>query len=328
MASLDHIKALLRSHAEGDEDRFFAVAMQLAAHEAKLGHGAAAEEIRSLIDNAKRRRGTSQPVQIGKPRGELTNILSASWPKSRLSDIVVSPELSLQLHRVIREQRHAERILEFGLSPRRKLLLVGPPGTGKTLTASVLAGELGLPLFVVRLDALITKFMGETASKLRLIFDSTVQTRGIYFFDEFDSIGSQRGSANDVGEIGRVLNSFLHMIENDQSHSLIVAATNHPEILDRALFRRFDDVLYYDLPAIDNIVELLKSRVARLAEKRFSWRRLAELAKGLSHADITRAAEEAVKDALIHERETVSESEIARMLQERSNASQRMWTRT
>ena len=328
MASLDHIKALLRSHAEGDEDRFFAVAMQLAAHEAKLGHGAAAEEIRSLIDNAKRRRGSSQPVQIGKPRGELTNILSASWPKSRLSDIVVSPELSLQLHRVIREQRHAERILEFGLSPRRKLLLVGPPGTGKTLTASVLAGELGLPLFVVRLDALITKFMGETASKLRLIFDSTVQTRGIYFFDEFDAIGSQRGSANDVGEIGRVLNSFLHMIENDQSHSLIVAATNHPEILDRALFRRFDDVLYYDLPAIDNIVELLKSRVARLAEKRFSWRRLAELAKGLSHADITRAAEEAVKDALIHERETVSESEIARMLQERSNASQRMWTRT
>jgi len=281
-----------------------------------------------LIDNAKRRRGSSQPVQIGKPRGELTNILSASWPKSRLSDIVVSPELSLQLHRVIREQRHAERILEFGLSPRRKLLLVGPPGTGKTLTASVLAGELGLPLFVVRLDALITKFMGETASKLRLIFDSTVQTRGIYFFDEFDAIGSQRGSANDVGEIGRVLNSFLHMIENDQSHSLIVAATNHPEILDRALFRRFDDVLYYDLPAIDNIVELLKSRVARLADKRFSWRRLAELAKGLSHADITRAAEEAVKDALIHERETVSESEIARMLQERSNASQRMWTRT
>jgi SpoVK/Ycf46/Vps4 family AAA+-type ATPase len=328
VASLDHIKALLRSHAEGDEDRFFAVAMQLAAHEAKLGHGAAAEEIRSLIDNAKRRRGTSQPVQIGKPRGELTNILSASWPKSRLSDIVVSPELSLQLHRVIREQRHAERILEFGLSPRRKLLLVGPPGTGKTLTASVLAGELGLPLFVVRLDALITKFMGETASKLRLIFDSTVQTRGIYFFDEFDAIGSQRGSANDVGEIGRVLNSFLHMIENDQSHSLIVAATNHPEILDRALFRRFDDVLYYDLPAIDNIVELLKSRVARLAEKRFSWRQLAELAKGLSHADITRAAEEAVKDALIHERETVSESGVARMLQERSNASQRLSTRT
>jgi SpoVK/Ycf46/Vps4 family AAA+-type ATPase len=328
VASLDHIKALLRSHAEGDEDRFFAVAMQLAAHEAKLGHGAAAEEIRSLIDNAKRRRGTSQPVQIGKPRGELTHILSASWPKSRLSDIVVSPELGLQIQRVIREQRHAERILEFGLSPRRKLLLVGPPGTGKTLTASVLAGELGLPLFVVRLDALITKFMGETASKLRLIFDSTVQTRGIYFFDEFDAIGSQRGSANDVGEISRVLNSFLHMIENDQSHSLIVAATNHPEILDRALFRRFDDVLHYDLPAADDIVELLKTRVAKLAEKRFSWRRLAELAKGLSHADVTRAAEEAVKDALIHEREKVCESEVARMLKERSDASHRLWTRT
>ena len=108
------------------------------------------------------------------------------------------------------------RILEHGLAPRRKLLLVGPPGTGKTLTASVLAGELGLPLLQVRLDGLITKFMGETAAKLRQIFDATGRTRGVYFFDEFDAIGSQRGLANDVGEIRRVLNSFLQMIEQDR----------------------------------------------------------------------------------------------------------------
>jgi len=102
--------------------------------------------------------------------------------------------------------------LAHGLSPRRKLLLVGPPGTGKTLSASVLASELGIPLFQVRLDGLITKFMGETAAKLRQIFDATSQTRGIYFFDEFDAIGSQRGLTNDVGEIRRVLNSFLQTI--------------------------------------------------------------------------------------------------------------------
>lgn len=114
------------------------------------------------------------------------------------------------------------------------------------MTASVLAGELGLPLFLVRLDALITKFMG--AAKLRQVFDAISELRGVYFFDEFDAIGSQRGLANDVGEIRRVLNSFLQMIEHDQSNSLIIAATNHPEILDYALFRRFDDVIEYHLP--------------------------------------------------------------------------------
>ena len=120
------------------------------------------------------------------------------------------------------------RILDHGLSPRRKLLLVGPPGTGKTLTASVLAGELGLPLLEVRLDGLITRFMGETAAKLRQIFDATDQTRGVYFFDEFDAIGSERAIANDVGEIRRVLNSFLQMIEQDRSHSMVIAATTIP----------------------------------------------------------------------------------------------------
>ena len=246
MASGDQIKALLKSHVEGDDDRFFAVAMQVAAHEARLGHGKLAEELRAMVDEAKGRVGTARPVPIGRPRGELANLLEASYPKARLSEMILSDVLAEQIRRVIREQRQAGRILAIGLSPRRKLLLIGPPGTGKTLTATVLAGELRLPLFQVRLDGLITKFMGETAAKLRQIFDATSRNRGIYFFDEFDAIGSQRGLANDVGEIRRVLNSFLQMIEQDGSHSLVVAATNHPGILDHALFRRFDDVLHYE----------------------------------------------------------------------------------
>ena len=250
MANADQLKALLQSHLEGDDSRFYSVAMQVAAHEAKRGHGKLAEELRSLVDQAKARRSitpasSSKTVPISKPRGELANLLSVSYPKSRLGDMVLNNELSQQLERIIREQRHAAEILSHGLSPRRKLLLVGPPGTGKTMTASVLAGELGLPLFQVRLDGLITKFMGETAAKLRQIFESTHQTRGVYFFDEFDAIGSQRGLANDVGEVRRILNSFLQMIEQDDSHSLIIGATNHPDILDNALFRRFDDLLHY-----------------------------------------------------------------------------------
>jgi SpoVK/Ycf46/Vps4 family AAA+-type ATPase len=317
MASADQLKALLKSHMEGDDQRFFSVAMQLAAHEAKLGHGRLAEEMRELIDEAKRRQGTGQPTPISRPRGELANLLTVSYPKARLGDMVLNDALEQQIQRVIREQRHAARILEHGLSPRRKLLLMGPPGTGKTLTASVLAGELGIPLFEVRLDGLITKFMGETAAKLRQIFEATGQTRGIYFFDEFDAIGSQRGLTNDVGEIRRVLNSFLQMIEQDRSHSLIVAATNHAEILDHALFRRFDDVLHYELPAEAQIAALLRARLLRFSTKGVSWKRLAESAAGLSYAEVARAAEEVLKEALIRDRELVTEADIGKMLVER-----------
>ena len=194
------------------------------------------------------RRALGRRFRSGGRAASLANLLEASYPQARLGEMVLGAELASQIDRVIREQRHAARIVERGLAPRRKLLLAGPSGTGKTLTASVLAGELGLPLFQVRLDALITKYMGETAAKLRQIFEATRRTRGVYLFDEFDAIGSQRGLANDVGEIRRVLNSFLQMIEQDHSHSLVIAATNHPGILDSALFRRFDDILHYDLP--------------------------------------------------------------------------------
>jgi len=317
MATADQLKALLKSHIEGDDQHFFSVAMQLAASEAKAGHGKLAEEMRALIDAARRCQGTRRSIPISRPRGELVGLLTVSYPKSRLADMVLNNDLERQIQRVVREQRHATRILAHGLSPRRKLLLVGAPGTGKTLTASVLAGELGIPLFQVRLDGLITKFMGETAAKLRQIFEATAQTRGIYFFDEFDAIGSQRGLNNDVGEIRRVLNSFLQMIEQDQSHSLIIAATNHAEILDPALFRRFDDVLLYDLPTEEQIAALLRRRLLCLSAKGVSWKRLAESSAGLSYAEVTRASDEVLKEALIHDREIVTETDIRIMLLER-----------
>ena len=317
MASAGHLKALLKSHVDGDDDRFYSVAMQVAAHEARLGHGKLAQELRAMIDDAKGRRDASAPVPISRPRGELANILEVSYPKARLSDMILGRTLSGQIKRVIREQRNAGKILEHGLSPRRKLLLVGPPGTGKTLTASVLSGELGLPLFSVRLDGLITKFMGETAAKLRQVFDATSRTRGIYFFDEFDAIGSLRSLASDVGEIRRVLNSFLLMIEQDRSQSLVVAATNHPKILDPALFRRFDDVLNYDPPDQAQIADLLRAHLADSVVKRVRWKILAKAAEGLNYNEVTRAANEVLKYALISNRLEIDEADILTMLEER-----------
>lgn len=318
MASSEHLKALLRSHIKGDDAHFLSVAMQLAAHEAKQGHGKLAEDLRAIIDSAQKNRLPSQsPVPIGQPRGELGNLLSAVLPRNRFAEMILDGATHNRLARIINEQRSFEKIRAHGLSPRRKLLLVGPPGTGKTMTASALAGELGIPLYVVRLDSLITKFMGETAAKLRQIFDAIRDTRGIYFFDEFDAIGSQRGLANDVGETRRILNSFLQMIEQDQSNSLIIAATNHPEILDYALFRRFDDVIEYGLPNQEQTKAVLKNRLTNFSKSIRSWDKLCKVAEGLSHAELARAADDAIKDAIIQDRPLVDIKDVEKHLEER-----------
>ena len=327
MASSEQLKALIKSHISRDDGQFFSVAMQVAAHEAKLGHGKLAVELRDMIDAAKARLGQDSSGKLvpiagalsstAKPLGELANLLTVTYPASRLGDMVLDDLAANQLARIIKEQRQLARIKEHGLSPRRKLLLVGPPGTGKTMTASALAGELGIPLFLVRLDSLITKFMGETASKLRQVFDAIADLRGVYFFDEFDAIGSQRGAANDVGEIRRVLNSFLQMIEHDQSNSLIIAATNHPGVLDNALFRRFDDVVEYHLPTSPQALDLIRSRLGSFAPKPFKKDGLAEQAQGLSYAEICRAVDESIKDAIMHDQTKVQRDELGRALEAR-----------
>ena len=156
MANSKQIMALLKAHINGDEDHFFSVAMQLAASEAKHGHGNVAIELRKLIDDAKIRRKSDfskiRTTPISKPRGELAELLEVSYPKNILKEMILADEIGSRIVRIIKEQRNYGKIQSHGLTPRRKLLLVGPPGTGKTLTASVLAGELGIPLFLVRLE--------------------------------------------------------------------------------------------------------------------------------------------------------------------------------
>ena len=325
MSTSRHMIALLKSHLEGDDQEFLSVAMQAAAHEARRGHGAIAQQLRDLIDEAKRRSAAVQnrPGQLVvlEPRGELANVLSVQTPSIRLADMALPDVLAERLQRVLLEQRQQQRLREHGLQPRRKLLFIGPPGSGKTMTASALSGELHTPLFTIMLEGLITKFMGETAAKLRLVFEAIRQTRGVYLFDEFDALGAHRNQSNDVGEIRRVLNSFLQLLEKDTSDSLIVAATNHPEMLDRALFRRFDDVIEYHLPDAPLAEEILRRKLALFETGDLDWPRLVGETEGLSHAELARASEEASKDAVLAGSTRITSEALSSALRERKAAS-------
>jgi SpoVK/Ycf46/Vps4 family AAA+-type ATPase len=324
MSNARHMIALLKSHLKGDEGEFLSVAMQAAAHEARLGHGGIALQIRELIDEAKRRSALAQskPGQliVLEPRGDLANLLSVQTPNIRLGDMALPVGLEGRLRRVILEQKQKKKLVDHGLYPRRKLLFVGPPGSGKTMTASALAGELRLPLFTIMLEGLITKFMGETAAKLRMVFDAIRQSQGVYLFDEFDALGAHRTQSNDVGEIRRVLNSFLQLLEKDTSTSIVVAATNHPELLDKALFRRFDDVLEYDLPDARLSTEILRRKLATFNTSEVSWNRVLADGQGLSQAEIVRAGDEAAKRAVLSGSITVSTEMLSEALQERKVA--------
>jgi SpoVK/Ycf46/Vps4 family AAA+-type ATPase len=325
MTMARHIVALLQSHVAGDEERFLSVATQLAAHEARQGHGKLAQQLQELITAAKDKPSIvdgpgGKAVPIVQPKGELASLLAARYSDTRLTSMVLVPELQDRLARVLTEQRQRARLRGHGLKPRRKLLLVGPPGSGKTMTAAALAGELKLPLLTVVYDGLIGKLMGETASRLRLIFEAIATQRGVYFFDEFDAIGAQRAATNDVGEIRRVLNSFLQFLENDDSESLIVAATNHPELLDKALFRRFDDVITYGMPTAEVTRGIIESHLTTFALDQIDWQTVLDAAGGLSQADIARAADEAAKVAVLKDSNQVTGSALTAALRERKAA--------
>jgi SpoVK/Ycf46/Vps4 family AAA+-type ATPase len=321
MARADDLKALVASHAAGDDARFYSVALQVAARAARGGQAKMAQELRDAIDEARSKSQAHtgpRPVPVTQPRGDLAGLLSVAYPDLRLTDLVLDKSVANGLERVVVEHRQRDKLAARGFRAVRKLLFIGPPGTGKTMSAGALAGELRLPLFTIRLDGVITKFMGETAAKLRLVFDAMVATPGIYFFDEVDALAGERSRGNDVGEIRRVLNSFLQFLEHEDSASLLLAATNHPQLLDQAMFRRFDSVIEYSLPAPDEVRRVIRTRLTRVKTQKLDWPRIEVAAKGLSQAELTLATERAAKDAILDGTEIVTTARLVGALRERA----------
>ena len=305
MAAADQIKSLIKSFGQSDDARFFSTALQIAATEAQQGHTTFAQELKKIIDEAKNGRSLNQiekkALQINLPKRELQELIEVFQPKISLKDMVLDNSIKLKLNSVIKEQEKWQLLKAHNLEPKRKLLLTGAPGTGKTMTAQAIAGELGIAVYIIRLDGLMSKFLGESIAKLRLIFDAMNEHRAVYLFDEFDSIGSHRNQHQDIGEIKRVLNSFLINIEKDKSNSIIIAATNLPESLDKALFRRSDEIIEYPLPDKDHIVEIVKKNTKAFSfSTKVNYKELAEIANGLNYSEIVRICEDTIKEMILN----------------------------
>lgn len=309
MATADQIKGLIKAHVDQDNDKFKTVVLQIAAYEAKLGHAKLAREIKSLIEKPPAR---SNVVQFNNQN----QMLLMSTPDDKLSDLIVPDELRIRIKRILDEFINRKKLHKFGLTNRRKILLEGVPGTGKTLTASVISSELKLPLFTVQVDRLVTKYMGETSTKLRQVFDSIESITGIYLFDEFDAIGADRSIDNEVGEMRRVLNAFLQFIEQDQSESIVIAATNNQQILDKALFRRFDDVLHYAYPTKDEVKQLYLNKLCLFDSSFNPSQELIDKTLSLSHAEISRICNDIIKQCILGN-DKITQEDLIKLAMER-----------
>lgn len=210
-------------------------------------------------------------------------------------EIVLSADLTRKLDRTIAEFRNHDALAKHGLAPRSRLLFVGPPGCGKTLAADVLAAELSLPLVYARFDGIVSSFLGETATNLRRVFSYAAKAPSLLFFDEFDTIGKRRDDDHEVGELKRVVGSFLQMLDSYPRDRLVVAATNHEGLLDEALWRRFDDVLVFPRPTVPQLVNLLTMKLRGVRKSGVDVQALADQMQSFTFADAERVCIEAIK---------------------------------
>jgi SpoVK/Ycf46/Vps4 family AAA+-type ATPase len=294
MTSLAQVTALVDAHITRDHDRFRAVTLQIAAHVSSRS-APGAEKLRKLVDKY-------QAVSLV-PLVSASGLFAVPSQLAQLDEMVIDPSIRDRLDRVVMEQTRQGDLLAQGLRPAQKLLFCGPPGCGKTMAAGALALAIGLPLFRVELHGVISGHLGETASKLAKVFEHVRSMPAVYLFDEFDALGADRSSlGNEVAgaEMRRVVNSLLQFIEDDRSDGLIIAATNYAQMLDGAMFRRFDEVVSFGSPTKDEVTALVGRRLTTAADViDMSAIYSAVVNAKLGHADVCAALDRVRKDHVL-----------------------------
>jgi SpoVK/Ycf46/Vps4 family AAA+-type ATPase len=300
------LRQLVRAGAQGNGGTFRQVAEEVIRDERAKNHHLLANDLeRILYGEASSPQTAARPVVDVPKDGERgLELLTLRTPVRGLADVVLSPENHAILEEVLLQQSRRDVLASHGLRPIQRLLLYGPSGCGKTSAAEVIATELGLELVTVRFDAVVSSFLGETSANLRKVFDFLAAGRYVGLFDEFDAIGKEREDSADHGELRRVVNAFLQLLDSYRGQSLLVAATNHEQLLDRALWRRFDEVLLLDRPSRAQLVALFSVKLRGVRhELPIESEHFLEKFEGLSHADVERVIIRAIKAMVLKGRE-------------------------
>jgi len=311
------IKQLLLSFNNNDKETFLNSAREYIEREKRMKHTQVAKELeKALFDRngngtsfSERRFKNTVPIPRDSEKG--FPLLEIKQYDDDFENLIISNEIKNQLDQIIREFKDADILSSYNLSYKKKILLCGNPGTGKTYTARIVSALLNIPLVYIRFDSIISSYLGETASNLRKVFDYIEQGTWIVLFDEFDIIGKNRDDIHEHGEIKRVVNNFLQMLDNFEGNSILFAATNHQYLLDSAIWRRFDDVLYYELPEKQTRAKLFERYLKSIKrDSNIDLNPIAEKSEGLSPADIKMISEEAMKLSIIEARSSLAENDI------------------
>ncbi len=246
MARSDLLISLVRASVGDDKIAVRKTVENIIAEERSKQHNIFADRLsRALLTNGDGKRSFTQEVR--EPQGRTREALSEVTPKHRLDDLILNDLTRKTVDDLIEEQHRSSLLRAHGLDPRHRIMLVGPPGNGKTSLAEAIAEALAIPFFIIRYEALIGSYLGETAVRLKGVFDFIRTTPCVVFFDEFDAVGKERGDMHETGEIKRVVSSLLMHVDELPNYAVIIAASNHAELLDRAVWRRFQ--LRLSLPA-------------------------------------------------------------------------------
>lgn len=325
----DFLRRIMAAIANGSQRDLDSLARSIIEAERRVGHTKVAQQLQSIINKPRPGRNGGSPrtdshrsvteLPLSRRHGEL---LLTVIPREALEHhMVLSPETEERFARIEREYAARERLGSYGLRARKTILLYGPPGCGKSLGAKRLAWNTGLPLMKVRFDALISSYFGESASNLKAIFDAAKERPCVLLLDECDFIARSRTNSNDIGEASRIVNSLLQLMEEYDSPGLLVATTNIETSLDKALFRRFDDVFQIMLPRQAEVERLLQMALSavRVAEP-IDWSRVAAMMSGLSAAMVVKTAQDAAKAAVLGGRYAVTEAHLKHAIADVSRA--------
>ncbi len=318
MAGRD-LKELFRAFRGADELAFRRAAQSIIEEEEAKHHVALARDLKKILASGESIHVGTGDVNLVPPPTDPDHgwdLASVRRPERYLDDLILRPEVREALVQIAKEVPDWGQHEAFGIPRRNRILFHGPPGCGKTSAAEALAAELGVPLVIVRLDAIVSSYLGQTAANLRRIFEYATSAQWVVLFDEFDALGRQRDDSGEHGEIKRVVNSFLQLLDDYRGPSLLVAATNHEEILDRALWRRFDEVVEFPNPNLNEIQTLLRSRLQHSKRGALPIGDVAKQLRGLPHAAVEATVWTALRIAIRDGRKNVARADLVAAAQQ------------